>query len=336
MKRVLIIQPAFLGDAILASSIIETLHNSFPEYEIDMLVKRENASLFRGHPFLKNIIEFDKKAPRFRELFRLIRQIRKHRYDIVVNIHRFFSSGLLTACSGAKIRSGFAKNPLSFLYSHKYPHPLNGEHEISRNLQLISFLDIQQALNPVLYITDSDNESVATYKNEPYICIAPASVWFTKQYPAARWAEFLKEIPEKLMVFFLGSKEDRLLCEEIISLSLHRKSLILCGELNLLQSASLMKDALMNYVNDSAPLHLCSAVNAPVTAVFCSTVPSFGFGPLSSDSVIAETDDNLPCRPCGLHGHASCPEKHFRCAISIDTNKLLTRILNKLNTNHEG
>ena len=53
------------------------------------------------------------------------------------------------------------------------------------------------------------------------------------------------------------------------------------GELSLLQSAALMQGAAMNYVNDSAPLHLASAVNAPVTAIFCSTVPAFGFTPLS-------------------------------------------------------
>jgi ADP-heptose:LPS heptosyltransferase len=46
-----------------------------------------------------------------------------------------------------------------------------------------------------------------------------------------------------------------------------------------------MKDAAMNYVNDSAPMHFASAVNAPVTAVYCSTIPAFGFGPLSDRSI---------------------------------------------------
>ena len=70
----------------------------------------------------------------------------------------------------------------------------------------------------------------------------------------------------------------------------------------------------MNYVNDSAPLHLASSMNAPVTAVFLSTIPQFGFTPLSDDSTVSETSLNLPCRPCGLHGKKACPEGHFRCA----------------------
>jgi heptosyltransferase-2 len=95
----------------------------------------------------------------------------------------------------------------------------------------------------------------------------------------------------------------------------------LAGTLSFLQSAALMEKAAMNYVNDSAPLHLASAMNAPVTAVFCSTVPAFGFGPLSDKSHIVECE-NLYCRPCGLHGKPSCPEGHFRCAMDIDLSKL--------------
>jgi heptosyltransferase-2 len=89
-----------------------------------------------------------------------------------------------------------------------------------------------------------------------------------------------------------------------------------------------MKEAVMNFTNDSAPLHLASAVNAPVTVIYCSTIPGFGFGPLSGDSTIIETREKLDCRPCGLHGLKACPEKHFRCATTIDTRELVQRIRN--------
>jgi heptosyltransferase-2 len=97
--------------------------------------------------------------------------------------------------------------------------------------------------------------------------------------------------------------------------------------MSFLQTAALMKDAKMNYVNDSAPLHLASSVNAPVTAIFCSTVPEFGFGPLSDNSYIVETEEDLDCRPCGLHGFAKCPKTHFKCATNIKPQQLL-RTLN--------
>ena len=91
----------------------------------------------------------------------------------------------------------------------------------------------------------------------------------------------------------------------------------LAGKLTLTESAELIKNARMNYVNDSAPLHMASAMNAPVTAYFCSTVPEFGFGPLSEHSVIVETNEKLSCRPCGLHGHKQCPQGHFNCGNQI-------------------
>ena len=83
-----------------------------------------------------------------------------------------------------------------------------------------------------------------------------------------------------------------------------------------------MKGAVRVFVNDSGALHLASAVNAPVTAVFCSTVPRFGFGPLSDDSVVVETHENLPCRPCGLVGKPFCPQGHFRCGTGISVEAL--------------
>jgi heptosyltransferase-2 len=64
-------------------------------------------------------------------------------------------------------------------------------------------------------------------------------------------------------------------------------------------------------------------VNANVTAVFCSTVPAFGFGPLSDKSFVVEKNDKLYCRPCGLHGKKSCPEGHFKCANDIRIDQLM-------------
>jgi heptosyltransferase-2 len=72
-------------------------------------------------------------------------------------------------------------------------------------------------------------------------------------------------------------------------------------------------------------MHLASAVNAPTTAIFCSTVKDFGFGPLSIDAIVVEKKEKLDCRPCGLHGHRACPQKHFKCALDIDMNELIAR-----------
>ena len=124
-------------------------------------------------------------------------------------------------------------------------------------------------------------------------------------------------------VYFLGAANDRQQWDAIKQGCTGVSVTTLAGSLTILQSAALMAGATMNFVNDSAALHIASSVSAPVTAVFCSTVPRFGFGPIGPKGTIVETSEVLQCRPCGIHGRASCPEGHFRCATSITTQQIL-------------
>ncbi len=313
---------------MLATPLIEKLKQYYPDAAIDFLLKKGNEGLLIGHPKLREVLIFDKKKGKVGELLRLRKIIRRKKYDVVVNMHRFGSSGFLTAFSGAKQKIGFDKNPFSFMYTKKFVHEIgNGKHETRRNLELIQELTDMKAEMPKLYPSETDEKLVSFHKTKgPYVCIAPTSVWFTKQWPLEKWVELIKKVSSRYYVYLLGAPGDRAICDDIITRSARENTVNLCGQLTFLQSVSLMRDATMNFVNDSAPLHFTSAPNAPVTAIFCSTVPAFGFGPLSSDSVVIEAEEKLSCRPCGIHGHPECPEVHFKCALNIDVNKALARI----------
>ncbi len=328
MKKILIIQTASIGDVILATPVLEKLHHHFPEAEIDILLKKGNESLFDGHPFLHEILIWDKSKEKYKNLKKLIIQIRETKYDSVINIQRFASSGLITVLSGAGLKVGFNKNPLSPLFNIRVKHTIHsGEiHETERNLNLVKKFTDNSRFPVKLYPLQRDYAKMSQFKTVKYITISPASLWFTKQYPEEKWIEFIKEVDKDITVYFLGSKGDRILCDSIINKSGHKSSMNLAGKLSFLESAALMRDAAMNYMNDSAPLHLASAVNAKTTAIFCSTVPAFGFGPLSDDSVVIQTKEELKCKPCGLHGLKECPEDHFKCALTIDKNELLKRL----------
>lgn len=326
MQRILVIQTAFIGDVVLATGLLEKLHLHFPNGIIDIAVRKGNEGLFTDHPFLQTIHIWDKRKNKYKHLLQLLFAIRKQKYDLVVNVQRYTATGFLTAFSGARKTIGFDRNPLSFLFTHKVPHHFSGEgdavHEIQRNHALIRSITDDEAAKPKLYPSITDHERVAVYQHKSYICIAPASVWFTKQYPAERWVELIRKLPQQYAVYLLGAPGDRLLCSSIEK-QCERPLINLAGELSFLSSAALMKNAVMNYVNDSAPMHFASSVNAPVTAVYCSTIPAFGYGPLSDRSFVIETPVTLSCRPCGLHGHAQCPEGHFNCAKHIHTAQLL-------------
>ncbi len=325
-SRILVIQTAFLGDAILATSVLESLHEAFPATRLDFLVRQGHESLFDGHPFLYRVLVWNKQKDRYRNLWQLLRDIRAQRYDQVITLQRFASTGFLTTFSGAKQRIGFDKNPFAFGFTTTKPHKLEaGTHEIERNFTLIEDKVGEVVQPPRLYPAEAHRQAVKKYQSGPYICLAPASIWFTKQYPAERWAALLAALPATYSVCLLGSPADVDLGEKLIGLSSRKASVTnLCGQLSFLESAALMQGAAMNYVNDSAPMHIASAVNAPVCAVYCSTVPSFGFGPLSDRSFVVEAEEVLPCRPCGLHGHRACPEGHFRCSLDIKTEQLLS------------
>lgn len=317
-QKILVIQTAFIGDVILATALLEDLHQQFPDASIDFMLRKGNESLLDKHPFLNHVHVWDKKQGKWSSLWKLVQSIRKERYDLLVNLQRFASSGLATAFSRAKFTIGFEKNPLSTLFDRKKPHTIgDGSHETERNHSLIADLIDGKPSRPTLYPSATQAENVRQYQAQPYLCLAPTSVWFTKQFAAEKWVELIKNLPPQQRIYLLGAPTDQTSCEAIRKQSEHGEVVNLAGKLSLLESAALMKGAQMNYVNDSAPLHLATSVNAPVVAIFCSTVPRFGFYPLSDISHIAETTEELDCRPCGLHGFKACPKGHFKCSSSI-------------------
>ncbi len=317
--NILVIQTAFIGDAILASSLIETLHKSYPEAALSILVRKGNESLYKHHPHIEHTLVWDKSESKNAEFFRLRKVIKLHKFDWVINLQRFAFTGMLTAFSGAKETFGFDKNPASFLFSHKAKHSMtNTGHEIDRNFKLIEKrVDSEKPEKPKLYASEKDEKAIEEYLNTDFVCMAPSSVWYTKKLPDSKWVTLASKIPETTAIYVLGAKSDDRFVASLIARFGRGNVHNLTGKLSLLQSGLLMQKAKMNYVNDSAPLHLCSAFNAPVTAFFCSTIPAFGFGPLSSNSTIIEASEELDCRPCGNHGFQDCPKGHFKCGTSI-------------------
>ncbi|NOQ70731.1 MAG: glycosyltransferase family 9 protein [Crocinitomix sp.] len=309
--------------------MVETIRVQYGnEVSLDVLVRKGNESLLENHPYINAVLVWDKKTHKYKNLLALSKQIRNANYDIVYNLQRFASTGFLTVRSKAKLKVGFKSNPFSRLFDHKVEHDVGGGlHEIDRNAALLKVASTGQELKtepPKLYPTPANSLKVdKIVANKRHILVmAPASVWFTKQLPREKWIELIQLQEAKFTIYLIGAPADEEYLQGIIDESQSDHIINMAGQLNLLDSAALIARADRTYVNDSAPLHLASAVNAPVTAFFCSTVPSFGFGPVSSDAQIIEVKEELNCRPCGLHGHKACPQGHFDCGYKIDVKAL--------------
>lgn len=327
LNRILVIQTAFPGDVILATGVLESLHHLLPQSQIDFLLRKGNESLFDEHPYLHEVLILDKKKGKMSAISSMAKKVRAEKYDFIVNLHRFGSSGIICLYSGAGRIVGFRKNPFSFAYTQSFPHLIDGTHETERNFSLLNGLEGIKYFKPKLYPAQKHYNRAAQIisPQEVYVCIAPSSVWFTKELPEKKWMDLVKLFPDFMKVIFIGGPADEEKCHRIISGSGSQNCINAAGKLSLLESAALMQYARMNYTNDSAPLHLATAVNAASKSFFLSTVPEFGFTGLSDNSSVIQVREKLECRPCGLHGHRACPKTHFKCAEEIPISEELLR-----------
>ncbi|REE05794.1 glycosyltransferase family 9 protein [Marinoscillum furvescens] len=319
--QILIIQTAYIGDVVLATSLIEKIKVYHPDAQIDFLLRKGNEEVLAHNPKVREVLMWNKQQRKWRGLMNILRLVRSRKYDLVVNVHRYLSSGLIAALSGAGYVVGFRQNPLSYLFDERVTHLMDGRHEIARNQELIASITDAEPHHPKMYVADV-SEKVTHLKSKPYVTVSPGSVWPTKQVPVEKWVELLDRLPGAWKVYLLGAKSDEELCVEILKRTSHKYVTSQAGLLSMRASAALMQDAEMNYVNDSAPMHFASAVGAPVCAVFCSTSPGLGFGPLSDRHFVVEVK-GLTCKPCGISGKKACPLGHFRCGNDLEVNNML-------------
>jgi heptosyltransferase-2 len=160
-------------------------------------------------------------------------------------------------------------------------------------------------------------------------------VWATKRWPSydALAATLAERFPvpssaataPTARVVVIGGPDDAPLARAIVSAVAERQGprvVDATGRLSLLASAALLARARVLVTNDSAPLHLASAMNTPTIALFGPTIPAFGFGPLSEIHHVVERH-GLACRPCGAHGPVSCPLGHWQCMRDLTAEQLI-------------
>jgi heptosyltransferase-2 len=325
-SKVLIIQTAFLGDAVLITSLLEKIRLESPNTSVHLLVRKGLEGIFKAYPYshVVQVWTYDKRN-KLNSWWSLRNDFAKEKFDQVFVAQRFFGMGLLSISIGAKKVIGFDKNPLSLFFDEKVPHEFGqGKHETERNTELLASWLGTLPYKPFMNASHLNNFPV-DLQPKKYLCISPGSVWKTKRFPVHKWIEFIRLLPADQEIVLMGSAAEKHLSDEIEEAFMGSGRYIsnACGRFNLQEVIAVYQQSLMSFVNDSGPLHICSAVNTPTGAIFCSTIPAFGFGPLAEHNKIIEVTQKLACRPCGDHGKKSCPEIHFNCGNSIDVKEML-------------
>lgn len=335
--HVVLLQPAFLGDAVLSTALLESWHRRYPDHTLSVFVRKAAAGLFEDHPFLKEVHVWDRTGwQKYPRLLGLSRQLKRARPDVVINLHRYASMALLARQSGAAVITGFMGGTglhtgRTKLVSHEIG---DGRHETERNHSQVEPLlgpwD-QQCDVPRLHPSAAHRAAASAWPGGAVI-LAPASVWATKRWPAEKWAELADACAIRnggVPVVLLGGKGDAALLNRIAAQCKVAQPAVCAGELNLLGAAALMSESRAVVSNDSAPLHMAGAVGTPVVGVFCSTTPRLGFGALpgmvsAGRALNVEVEEaKLACKPCGVHGHHACPLRDFKCGDGLEVNAVL-------------
>jgi len=311
--KILVIHTAFIGDIILSTPMIRQICEKHHVKSMDYLTTPLGASLLKNNPYLNKIISYDKhgKDKGFSKLLEFSKILQEEKYDVVYVPHRYLRSSFLAWKTKAPLRIGYKEASGSVFLNQKISYAQN-LHEVERLASLVGISHVKSTSFPLeLYPSKEDFSFVESFLKEKeikeFIVIAPGSKWFTKMWPLEYFNELIKKLSFIYPILIIGGKEEK-------SLSLYTSSSVfsLCGETSLLQSAALLKYAKALVSNDSSPIHMAAAFHTPTFALFGATTPSLGFAPWNPQGYVLEVL-NLPCRPCGLHGGKTCPQKHFKC-----------------------
>jgi heptosyltransferase-2 len=335
-NKILVIQTAFIGDAILTLPLIQALKQNYTKSSIDVLVAPRTAEIFTHHPAISKIIQYDKRGndKGLIGLWGLRTKLSKQNYNLVFVPHRSLRSAFLTWLLKPTISIGFDKSAGRWLFKNIVRYNPSS-HEIERNLSLLSPLKLPAAAAglPRLYPSNQDaqiidsilsNYELNSYKN--IVALAPGTIWNTKRWPADRFAAVCRHIAsDNTAIVLIGGKEDEALCREVMQSAQVKNIFSAAGKLSLLQSAELIRRCKVLISNDSAPMHIAVAVETPVVAIFGATIPGFGFAPRGHRDIVVETN-GLQCRPCSIHGGNRCPIKTFECMLAIAPELVVAKV----------
>lgn len=316
MSSSVVIQTSFLGDTILTTPLLEQLAKRGP---VDVVTRPSAASLLKGHPAVRDVIAYDKHGAHagIVGLFTMAARLRRIGYESAFLAQGSLRSAALAFVARIPERIGFATSAGSWLYTTKVPYR-DDLHHAARLVQLSrpnGREPTEEETRPSLApgpaergVVDELLRVAGVAPGERMIALAPGSVWATKRWPY--YPALARLLADDGRIVLVGGAEDGPLAAEVQAAV--PNAVDATGALPLLASAELIGRCAVIVTNDSAPLHLASAMRTPTVAIFGPTVPEFGFGPLAPIRVVVG-HDSLTCRPCDRHGPRRCPLGHFRC-----------------------
>ena len=342
-QKVLLLQTSFLGDTVLTLPLISEIKRRFSSAHLTVMCSPLAADLLRGHPAIDEIIVDDKRGADkgIAGLWRKARRLKQNGYTLALTPHKSLRSALLLYLAAIPWRVGFRQSAGWFLF-HVRAQRRAAQHDIERTLSIlepfgIEAKDCQRSLNLPLS-TESRAavarllDSLSIQADQLVIGINPGSVWPTKRWSTAGFAQLVQRLKQKhdCQVLLFGGPEDVAIAAEIQRLC-EGAAVNLAGKIGLSELPAVLSACRVLITNDSAPMHIAVACSVPTVAIFCATTPALGFYPYSANAIVVEKA--LTCRPCGSHGGRRCPLGTEDCIRLIPVEQVLRAVEELLERN---
>jgi len=314
-ERLLLVKPSSFGDIIHTLPVLDAIHRGWPRTAVDWIVKPEWMPLLEGHPMLRDVLPFPMSWKTWRRMIPLVRQ---RRYELVMDLQGLLRSGLLTLCTGAPTRIGFAngREGSPWCYTRRIGPPSGLPmgpadsarapiHAIDRYLHLAREAGVS-IRGPVRFPlppwpdaerwVDHCLTAAGIGPNERVCVIHPAARWATKRWPADRFASLADRLAEQqgwrvILAAGAGERDQA----AAVTTVMQRPHLDLSGRTTLPQLAALLRRAALLVTNDSGPMHLAVAVGTPVVALFGPTDPR-AVGPYGPGHIVLRKA--IDCSSC--------------------------------------
>ena len=321
-KKILIMRLSSIGDILLATPFIRQTRIAFPNAQIDFVIKKEFYPLIRFNPHLDKIYRYDKNTG-IEGLEQLSRVLLERKYDFVFDLHnnmrtRYLLSRIKPQKSFKIHKNKIKRALLVYFKLNTYKTVTTipqrylttgkpvGVKDDGNGLEIFWKDSVELEANNILQRHHSLNK---------FIVIAAGAAHYTKRWPIDKYMKLIEKLLSysNAHIIIMGNDKER---EMLSDLVISPRIINLAGKLSLLQAAAILSKARVAVSNDTGLMHMATAVNTPVVAIFGSTVKELGFFPYKGLSVVHEVQ-KLWCRPCSHIGRKKCPLGHFKCMLNI-------------------
>ncbi|WP_338845741.1 lipopolysaccharide heptosyltransferase II [Massilia sp. W12] len=320
-QRILIISPNWIGDAVMAQPLLRLLKDAHPERSIDVLCPPSAAAVWRAMAEVEEVVEtpFRHGALQLRERWQLAQVLRKRGYLEAYVLPNTLKYALIPWLAGIPRRIGYKGESRYGLLNVMHHDDGDAPRAMVPFYAALATPPAPQAPplhtlpRPRLTVGETEIKRAmgfaALQPNWPVVVFAPgAEFGSAKRWPARHFAELAGLVWQTLpyaQVILLGSKKDMAVCEKIVAIEPRVRNL--AGLTQLSDAIHLIANAVAVVSNDSGLMHIASALNRPVLALYGPTDPDHA--PPFSD-VAKALSLRLACAPCR---ERRCPLGHREC-----------------------